>query len=379
MQAYCIPTDPNCCGSANASQPNDANGYPYHWYYPSLYDNTAANFTVSQYNKWVAAQAANALPTGIDYLGCFTDSSTRVLPLQLYISSSNNNTMCALGCRKAGFQYSGTEYGNECWCGNTIPTANTTASSCSSVCAGVSSQLCGGSWALSVMNDTTYTPATVAAIPSTDISIGCYVDSGARVYPTKLYQNSSNSITFCAAACSAAGYTFSGTEYGAECYCGQVAPIVTDVASACDVPCAGNTQESCGGGWRLSVYQDTSNSTVFTPPTGISALGCYWDNYSPRSLPYHLSTTSTNTIPTCALGCRAAGYKYSGLEAGTECWCGSTAPTSAADPAYCLTPCPGAPHQGCGGGWVLSVYQDSTIKASRRSVAAEIVEAEIIS
>ena len=64
-----------------------------------------------------------------------------------------------------------------------------------------------------------------------------------------------NSIETCTAACFNAGYPLSGTEFADECYCGLSfsnggAPTPL---SDCNMPCAGNATEFCGGPNRLNV------------------------------------------------------------------------------------------------------------------------------
>lgn len=63
------------------------------------------------------------------------------------------------------------------------------------------------------------------------------------------------SIESCTQACQSAGYSLAGTEYSDECYCGNAfsnggAPTPL---SDCNMPCAGNAAEICGGPDRLTV------------------------------------------------------------------------------------------------------------------------------
>lgn len=60
--------------------------------------------------------------------------------------------------------------------------------------------------------------------------------------------------TACVAYCSAKGYSVAGTEYGGQCFCGENVPSQTLDANKCNMACAGDGNETCGGGLALSVY-----------------------------------------------------------------------------------------------------------------------------
>ncbi|CAM9882583.1 unnamed protein product [Hapterophycus canaliculatus] len=60
--------------------------------------------------------------------------------------------------------------------------------------------------------------------------------------------------------CDGEGFDYYGTQFGNECWCGAGTPEDTYLRygeldeSACDVPCAGDPTESCGGNTIMSVY-----------------------------------------------------------------------------------------------------------------------------
>lgn len=79
---------------------------------------------------------------------------------------------CNYSCAFHGFIYAGLQFGQECWCGNTLDTAGGAgaalpSSSCNVACDGDSTEICGGSWAITLYNRTlpasTYTKATIHA------------------------------------------------------------------------------------------------------------------------------------------------------------------------------------------------------------------------
>lgn len=94
------------------------------------------------------------LPPGWKYQGCFTDTvNPRTLPKLAPYTMNNTfvtSTNCVSYCSSKGYNFAGTEYGGECWCGNSAPTQSLEASKCAVACKGDSSQICGGWAALSL-------------------------------------------------------------------------------------------------------------------------------------------------------------------------------------------------------------------------------------
>jgi glucan endo-1,3-alpha-glucosidase len=85
-------------------------------------------------------------------LGCYQDSSSRILSSYSTTSSSNTPAYCQQLCSSMGYSFAGTEHGRECYCANSITGgASTIASSnCNSACAGNSALTCGGGWAINI-------------------------------------------------------------------------------------------------------------------------------------------------------------------------------------------------------------------------------------
>jgi hypothetical protein len=98
------------------------------------------------------------------YIGCFADSSQRILDgLESYFPQSYpsgflqalNMTieLCGTFCDQRGFNYSGVEFGSQCFCGSTLPNAPT-STNCTKSCIGLPSETCGGFWALQLYSIT---------------------------------------------------------------------------------------------------------------------------------------------------------------------------------------------------------------------------------
>ena len=64
----------------------------------------------------------------------------------------------------------------------------------------------------------------------------------------------------CAALAVKAGYTWSGTRDGTQCFAGSVPPLATLRAtpSLCNSHCQGNSAETCGGQQALQAYSLTA-------------------------------------------------------------------------------------------------------------------------
>jgi hypothetical protein len=60
---------------------------------------------------------------------------------------------CGKLCDHLGFNYSGVEDGDQCFCGATLPNS-TTSTNCTTPCNGNSSEICGGYWALQLYSVT---------------------------------------------------------------------------------------------------------------------------------------------------------------------------------------------------------------------------------
>ncbi|RSL47522.1 hypothetical protein CEP54_013369 [Fusarium duplospermum] len=100
-----------------------------------------------------AIQIFSTVPTWVS-LGCYSDATNaRTLSKSLNIAG-NTNKKCQDACLDAGYKYAGTEFGNQCFCGNTIDNAGApiAQSTCNKACAGDSTTTCGGPNALTLFS-----------------------------------------------------------------------------------------------------------------------------------------------------------------------------------------------------------------------------------
>ncbi|KAF4637471.1 hypothetical protein G7Y89_g616 [Cudoniella acicularis] len=314
----------------------------------------------------------------------FRDVGARTLSGASYTSATAmTDESCISYCIANNYVYAGTEYSGECYCGNFLATGASLAppTDCSMACSGNSSESCGGPNRL-----TLFWSGTAATSPSNKPSVGsfnyygCYTEANTdRALQQAATASNLMTIEFCAAYCSA--FTYFGTEYGRECYCGNsfsagsLAAPITD----CSMLCANDTTEYCGAGGRLSVYAlngtvsptsapssaapTTSSAAPTGFPSGWSSQGCWVDGVNGRILNYQQPDSKTNSLESCVQTCAGLGYTIAGAEYGAECYCDNfvyNGGVLAAAQTDCNVACPGTPSENCGGGGRLSLYSIGT-------------------
>lgn len=357
-----------------------------------------------------------------NYLGCYSEATQgRALSGKAPPVPGTGTTLesCQTACQ--GYKYFGVEFANECYCGNTINAGsvaqasdNVDTNGCSMLCGGNQTEYCGGAnrldmyqlnASLPVPTGTPTTPTTPTGGPTNAPTIGawsylgCYTEAtNGRALSGKLNPVPGATLTneACAAGCQ--GYTYFGTEFSGECYCGNTfgagAVLATD--GGCTMTCNGNATEYCGGPNRLTTYKlnststttgtlSTSPSATATTPAGPaiknpvgtwSYYGCMTEATNGRALNGLQNPVggATLTLEKCATAC--TGYTYFGTEYSGECYCGNTfnagsvLAAGGSDPNAngCSMLCNGDKLEYCGGPNRLSAYKtNSTLTSSSSS------------
>jgi glucan endo-1,3-alpha-glucosidase len=178
--------------------------------------------------------------------------------------------ICAVFCNMGMYSIAGVEYGNECFCGNTLLTDGSTygvgnQTGCTFTCAGNNSEICGGSNFVSVYSISPFMPTKNVMMDTTPFTAanangGCasdYAPGNDNVRTLSATSTSSSNMTqeVCSSFCS--GYTYYGVEYSTQCYCGNTIDSSSIVAINCTDTCGGNSAESCGGGWAVNIFTNT--------------------------------------------------------------------------------------------------------------------------
>lgn len=327
-----------------------------------------------------------------NWYGCYTEATNnRALNAKAFAGDTVDLESCAAFC--AGYDFFGTEYAGECYCGNTFNAGSvkTDVSECNMICKADACEYCGAGNRLSVYtigdgpvvdpSDTATNTApsstttgaaepTATGLPDGWSSYGCWVDGvDGRILGHQVPDDPQLTLASCAQACDDLGYTVAGAEYHTQCFCG--AAIVNDgkkadSAADCNTACGGNSAENCGGPNRMSIFS-IGEPAVFGPPAPLPNVGdwvyqgCAEDNLDEKRTFFWKLVFENQTPKQCLEKCGDYGYMAAGLEYGVECYCGDPANigTSGAkfvDESQCDITCAGNSSAICGGNNRLSTY-----------------------
>lgn len=268
-------------------------------------------------------------------LGCYDDNvGARTLENSgIVVGGPSNMSVenCEAGCLGAGYTYAGVEYSGECWCDSKIANGGGPASDgsaqCTMTCNGNPAEKCGGPNRLNLYHYTTATAtsgssrsstttttttkgtggttttvhSTTTTVHSTTTTVhsttttttmavslptgwtfaGCYEDNVSNLGRSIINGNPGNSqmtIESCVNLCAAANYTVAGMEYADECYCDDYVRNAApkEPSTDCNMACAGNANEMCGGPNRLTVYSDGPLTVLSVPVTQTTGLPGNW-------------------------------------------------------------------------------------------------------
>lgn len=101
----------------------------------------------------------------------------------------------------------------------------------------------------------------------------------------------------------------------------NTAPSV--VSTQCTAPCTGNSSETCGGNYALTIAYNATLAAAQTAAANAAAnyqsFGCYKDDFPTMRVLSNSSTTSAAMTPlACSQFCQAAGYSIAGVEYSRE-------------------------------------------------------------
>ncbi|KAJ7212679.1 hypothetical protein GGX14DRAFT_621058 [Mycena pura] len=192
-------------------------------------------------------------------------------------------------------------------------------------------------------------------------SIGCLRDSVEGRVLHHLVTLSDATVEACLDACIVNNYALAGLEFGHECYCGNSILYDYPQSPECILPCAGDSDEICGGPESLSLYQNAGIPFTVGNGSVVQSYGLWqlWEciEENGRLLPHGPKVpipSDQMTVERCADGCAAAGWTTAGLERGWQCFCGNiTQPFpsgwESTSGFECNLPCLGNAQELCGG------------------------------
>ncbi|EMR68426.1 putative glyoxal oxidase-like protein [Eutypa lata UCREL1] len=110
-------------------------------------------------------------------------------------------------------------------------------------------------------------------------------------------------IEVCIDTCIGLGFGYAGLESGFQCFCGDVtASPGTVVDAGCDIPCAGNDAELCGGALRLSVFVNQAvNPPVVSTTTSATSATTTTTTTSSSTTTTIETTSSTETTSSSSI------------------------------------------------------------------------------
>lgn len=98
--------------------------------------------------------------------------------------------------------------------------------------------------------------------PSTATSQGCIQEVSGRALTGVSTATGDMTLEKCTSYCAAAGFSMAGIEYSSECYCGHElsnGASLSLTSGRCDMPCSGDSSETCGGPAAISLYSTSSS------------------------------------------------------------------------------------------------------------------------
>ncbi|GES85824.1 WSC domain-containing protein [Rhizophagus clarus] len=203
------------------------------------------------------------------------------------------------------------------------------------------------------------------------------------VFPDPYTNQNSRIIGYCIKHCIDLKFNYSAIENGSNCRCGYANALQSYIQvddNTCNLSCTMNTLTGtvtypCGGKGAYTVYK--AEIQYYTSPYNVTIeekldimynvdknpyyKGCIQDEKfcGKRILSSSCSSAESMTVDTCIDNCRKGNYKYAGLEARAQCFCGNSYDSVGRllDSGYCSASCPGNNFQICGGIWALSLYE----------------------
>ncbi|KAK6337153.1 hypothetical protein TWF718_009937 [Orbilia javanica] len=211
--------------------------------------------------------------------GCYTDSvESRGLE-----HGTTDSAMTIQKCLQfaAGFKYAAVQYHNECFWGNVLKSSSVPAASgeCDAACAGDNSQMCGGGNRLSLYVNGNYQEPQVPEEPDVPAIhegndawslVGCRTDSASNRALDNSKVDSAMTVEKCFEL--AFSYRYVALQGGNTCYWGDELGSSSSDADIgqCTTPCAGKSDQACGGSLKNILYSNTDFEDIDVP--GMIAL-----------------------------------------------------------------------------------------------------------
>lgn len=192
-----------------------------------------------------------ALPAGWSSTTCMQEVSGRAFTKKSTASDSMTIGQCLSFCGDS--KYAGLEYGRECYCADTLSNGaslTSTSGQCVTACSGDASTTCGGPNALQVYTNSNFKGSSSGAYTNT----GCVQEVDGRLLRGASIAADNMTIETCTNFCQSQSMSIAGLEYGRECYCGNSYVSSPLQSGQCNMACAGNSNQNCGGPNALNIF-----------------------------------------------------------------------------------------------------------------------------
>ncbi|KZT62267.1 WSC-domain-containing protein [Calocera cornea HHB12733] len=130
---------------------------------------------------------------------------------------------------------------------------------------------------------TSSTTTTSASVPSSNavtfVQIGCYSEPQPGNPDIRglngAFSGDQNDLTIqgCLSYCASLGFVLAGVENGDQCYCGNTVDNGASPSDGCDMPCSGDSTNTCGGNYRLTLFANVAGVTSDGLPVPTTAPG----------------------------------------------------------------------------------------------------------
>ncbi|WWC65393.1 uncharacterized protein I303_108011 [Kwoniella dejecticola CBS 10117] len=305
------------------------------------------------------AQVKAKKPVG--YLGCFQDSGSNIAFPNYYSYTVNPMSVeiCKQSCIELGYTYAGVENGNQCRCGNNVPTTTqyVASTNCNKVCSGNSSETCGAGGMLEAYTLDKASASPVMPGASSSSYVGCYENSN-RGLTSYTYYDNGMTVEKCRTTCSEFGYSLASVYLSKYCGCGNAWGGATQKypSSTCSYyKCGGDSTEYCGGQTQAALYNTSDITITVNKPEGW--VSCWTDSGSARTLQDYSYSATPMSAKACRVACANQGYAYAGTESGNQCFCGNKISGGAKAPtSTCNSICAGGTNETCGASGYMDLY-----------------------
>ena len=258
-------------------------------------------FGVNQGDSTDARKGISGLPTSCETLPTQAQSSSSLLSNSVTATQSSSSVSATPSSVSVSISdvSSSSVVSSQSTSASTLDTTSVSSLSSSAQSSSASNTITS-----SASVSTTPVPTTNAVFE------GCYYDSSnPRALSGKATDNKDMTVEKCAASCSQ--YQYFGLEYATECYCGNDLDATSTSQSLqdCNMPCGGNSSQSCGGPYRISLYNNSQYSAPKNPNiTGYEYQGCYSEGLNTRALVGKSFNEADMTVESCATLCTGAPY-----------------------------------------------------------------------